>query len=97
MNFGQIFIVAAKAYKVKLTSEETSTAIRAVNKLGLHVAGVDILRSHKGPVVMEVNPSPGLEGIETVTGKDVATSIIKYIEKKVVKLKNKKKKCACQL
>ena len=74
-----------EALKVQLSREECTTAVKSARKLGLHVAGVDILRSKKGPVVMEVNASPGLEGIEKVTGKDVATSIIKYIEKKVKK------------
>ena len=49
--------------------------------MGLNVAGVDLLRSNHGPVIMEVNSSPGLEGIETATGKDVAGSIIQFIEK----------------
>jgi ribosomal protein S6--L-glutamate ligase len=49
--------------------------------MGLNVAGVDILRSNHGPVVMEVNSSPGLEGIESATGKDVASMIIQFIEK----------------
>jgi ribosomal protein S6--L-glutamate ligase len=49
--------------------------------MGLNVAGVDLLRSRRGPVVMEVNSSPGLEGIETATGKDVAGIIIEFIEK----------------
>jgi ribosomal protein S6--L-glutamate ligase len=66
---------------VKLTPEERSTAIRAANIVGLNVAGVDILRSNHGPVVMEVNSSPGLEGIEGVTGKDIAGMIIEFIEK----------------
>ncbi|MEJ2360735.1 MAG: 30S ribosomal protein S6--L-glutamate ligase [Gammaproteobacteria bacterium] len=66
---------------VKLTPEERSTAARAAKIVGLNVAGVDILRSNHGPVVMEVNSSPGLEGIEGVTGKDVAGMIIDFIEK----------------
>lgn len=66
---------------VKLTPEERSTAVRAANILGLNVAGVDILRSKHGPVVMEVNSSPGLEGIETSTGKDIAGMIIEFVEK----------------
>lgn len=65
---------------VKLTPEERSTALRSAKALGLRVAGVDMLRANHGPVVMEVNSSPGLEGIEKTTGKDVAASIIKYIE-----------------
>jgi ribosomal protein S6--L-glutamate ligase len=66
---------------VKLTPEERSTAVRAAKKMGLNVAGVDLLRSNHGPVVMEINSSPGLEGIEMATGKDVATMIIQFIEK----------------
>jgi ribosomal protein S6--L-glutamate ligase len=65
---------------VKLTPEERSTAVRAAGKMGLNVAGVDLLRSNHGPVVMEVNSSPGLEGIENATGKDVADLIIQLIE-----------------
>ena len=83
------------AQKVKLTPEESSTAIAAVKKLGLHVGGVDILRSKTGPLVMEVNPSPGLEGIEKASGKDVATAIIKYIEKKIDTGSKKQKKNTC--
>ncbi len=66
---------------VRLTPEERSTAVRAAKIMGLNVCGVDILRSNHGPVVMEVNSSPGLEGIETATGKDVASMIIEFIEK----------------
>ncbi len=73
------------AEKVKLTPEERSTAIRAVKTMGLKVAGVDMLRSNHGPVVIEVNSSPGLEGIETATGVDVAGKIIEFIEKNAVK------------
>ncbi len=74
---------------VKLTPEERSTAVRAAKKMGLNVAGVDILRSNHGPVVMEVNSSPGLEGIEKATGKDVAGMIVSFIEKNA-KLNNTK-------
>lgn len=69
------------ATSIRITPEERSTAVRSANIMGLNVAGVDILRSNHGPVVMEVNSSPGLEGIETATGKDVAGSIIDYIHK----------------
>lgn len=69
------------AQLVKITPEERSTAVRAARIMGLNVAGVDILRSNHGAVVMEVNSSPGLEGIEKATGKDVAAQIIDYIEK----------------
>lgn len=66
---------------VKLTPEERLTAVRSAKIMGLNVAGVDLLRSNHGPVVMEVNSSPGLEGIETATGKNVAGMIIDFIEK----------------
>ncbi len=66
---------------VRITPEERSTAVRAAKTMGLNVCGVDILRSNHGPVVMEVNSSPGLEGIEAATGKDVATQIIAFLEK----------------
>lgn len=69
------------AEKIKLTPEERSTAIRSAKAMGLRVAGVDILRSNHGPVVMEVNSSPGLEGIEKATNVDVSGKIIEYIEK----------------
>ncbi|AFY71003.1 Ribosomal protein S6 modification protein [Thalassoporum mexicanum PCC 7367] len=70
-----------KADKIKLTPEERSTAVRAAKSMGLKVSGVDLLRSNHGPVVMEVNSSPGLEGIEAATDVDVAGKIIEYIEK----------------
>jgi ribosomal protein S6--L-glutamate ligase len=66
---------------IRLTPEERSTAVRAAQKMGLNVAGVDLLRSNHGPVVLEVNSSPGLEGIETATGKDIADLIIQFIER----------------
>ena len=73
------------AKMVKITPEERSTAIRAAKVMGLNVAGVDILRANHGPVIMEVNSSPGLEGIEAATGKDVAGQIIEFIEAKAKK------------
>jgi ribosomal protein S6--L-glutamate ligase len=66
---------------IKITPEERSTAIRAAKTMGLNVSGVDILRSNHGPVVMEVNSSPGLQGIEEATGKDIAGMIIGFLEK----------------
>ncbi len=66
---------------VKISPEERRTAVRSAKVMGLNVAGVDLLRSNRGPVVMEVNSSPGLQGIENATGKDVAGMIIKFIEK----------------
>ncbi len=65
---------------IKITPEERSTAVRAAKVMGLRVAGVDILRSAHGPLVMEVNSSPGLEGIETTSGIDIAALIIEYLE-----------------
>lgn len=65
---------------IKITPEERSTAVRAAKRMGLNVCGVDMLRSNHGPVVMEVNSSPGLEGVEKATGIDVADKIIAFIE-----------------
>ncbi|EGB16098.1 alpha-L-glutamate ligase, RimK family [Pseudodesulfovibrio mercurii] len=69
------------AAPIKITPEERSTAVRAARIMGLNVCGVDLLRSNHGPVVMEVNSSPGLEGIEKATGIDIAGKIIEFIEK----------------
>jgi len=69
------------AEATKLTPTERKTAIKAASTLGLKIAGVDMLRSEHGPLVLEVNSSPGLEGIEGASGKDVAAEIIKYVEK----------------
>ena len=68
------------AERIRITPEERSTAVRAASALGLNVAGVDFLRSNHGPVIMEVNSSPGLEGIERATGEDIATRIISFME-----------------
>lgn len=70
-----------KATVVDLSKEERETALRAAKKLGLGIAGVDMLQSSRGPLVMEVNSSPGLEGIEGATGVDIAGKIIEYIER----------------
>jgi ribosomal protein S6--L-glutamate ligase len=66
---------------IRMTPEERATAVRAARTMGLNVCGVDLLRSNHGPVVMEVNSSPGLEGIEQATNKDVASQIIEFIER----------------
>ena len=66
---------------VRITPEERRTAVAAAKAMGLNVAGVDLLRSARGPLVMEVNSSPGLEGIEVATGKDIAGMIVEFIEK----------------
>lgn len=68
------------ASSVEITEEERTMAIRAAHIIGLNVAGVDMLRSNRGPLIIEVNASPGIEGIEKATGKDVAGSIIQFIE-----------------
>lgn len=68
------------ANKVEITADEKAIAVKAAATLGLDVAGVDILRSNRGPLVMEVNASPGLEGIESTTGLDIAGMMIDYIE-----------------
>ncbi len=77
------------ARQIKITPEERSSAVRAARALGLNVCGVDLLRSNHGPVVMEVNSSPGLEGVEKATGIDVAGRIIEFIEKNAVAGKTK--------
>jgi ribosomal protein S6--L-glutamate ligase len=71
----------ATAEKIRLTPEERSVAVRAARTMGLNVSGVDLVRSNHGPLVLEVNSSPGLEGIEAASGVDVATRIVEWIEK----------------
>jgi ribosomal protein S6--L-glutamate ligase len=66
---------------VRITPTERATAVMAARTMGLNACGVDMLRSNHGPVVMEVNSSPGLEGVETATGKDVAAEMIRFLEK----------------
>ncbi|WP_062061298.1 30S ribosomal protein S6--L-glutamate ligase [Aquimarina longa] len=68
---------------ITLTDEEENAAIKAVRALKLGVAGVDMLQSVRGPLILEVNSSPGLEGIETATGKDIAKTIIRFIERSI--------------
>jgi ribosomal protein S6--L-glutamate ligase len=80
-----------KGEKIRLTPEERSTAVRAAKTMGLKVAGVDIMRSNHGPLVLEVNSSPGLEGIEKATGVDVAEDVIRFIEKNAAPGKTKSK------
>jgi ribosomal protein S6--L-glutamate ligase len=77
--------------KVKLSAIEKKTAIAACKALGLNIAGVDMLRSERGPLVLEVNSSPGLEGVENVTGVDVAGKIIEFIEKQIERPLNRTK------
>jgi ribosomal protein S6--L-glutamate ligase len=76
------------ASAVKLTPQERAVAVRAAKVMGLNVCGVDLLRSNRGPLVMEVNSSPGLEGIEKTSGKDIASLMIEFIEKNANKTKS---------
>jgi ribosomal protein S6--L-glutamate ligase len=69
------------AHPVELTREERRTAVKSAKTLGLNVAGVDMLRSESGPLVIEVNSSPGLAGVERASGVDVASSVIEFLEK----------------
>jgi ribosomal protein S6--L-glutamate ligase len=66
---------------IELSDEEENAALMAAKALGLGIAGVDMLQSDNGPLIMEVNSSPGLEGIEGATGKDIAKAIIRYVER----------------
>jgi ribosomal protein S6--L-glutamate ligase len=75
---------------IKLTKQERQTALTAAKVMGLSIAGVDLLQSERGPLVLEVNSSPGLEGIEKATGKDVARSIIEFVVQKVATEKRRK-------
>ena len=69
------------AKTIKISPEERATAVRSAKAMGLEVCGVDMLRANHGPVVMEVNSSPGLEGVEAATGIDIAGKIIEHLEK----------------
>jgi ribosomal protein S6--L-glutamate ligase len=80
------------AKPIKISPEERKTALKAAKAMGLNVAGVDLLRSKKGPLIMEVNSSPGLEGIEKSTEKDIAGLVIEFIEKQVLSKKTSKTK-----
>ena len=79
------------AQVMKLSPEERSTAVRAAKAMGLNACGVDMLRANHGPVVMEVNSSPGLEGVEKATGLDIAGKMIEHLEKNVATGKTKTK------
>jgi ribosomal protein S6--L-glutamate ligase len=77
---------------IKLSRAEKQAALNAAKALGLDVAGVDLLQSDRGPLILEVNSSPGLEGIEGATGINVAAEIIKFIEESVAKKSSKREK-----
>ncbi|WP_258104140.1 30S ribosomal protein S6--L-glutamate ligase [Marinoscillum sp. MHG1-6] len=81
-----------EAKLLKLSRAEKSTALNAAKAMGLAVAGVDMLQSNKGPLVLEVNSSPGLEGIEKATGIDIADKIVQYVESGAQKNKKPRKK-----
>lgn len=70
------------AEKIKITPTERKTAVAAAKAMGLDVAGVDLIRSERGPLILEVNSSPGLEGIERISGKDIAGLMIEHLEKR---------------
>ena len=74
----------ATAYAIDLTPEQEDTAIKAADLMGLKIAGVDMLLAKEGPMILEVNASPGLEGIEGATQVDIASEIIQYIERSVI-------------
>lgn len=75
------------AEKVKITPQERAMAVKASKAMGLNISGVDILRSKRGPLILEVNSSPGLEGIEKATGKDIAGLVVEFVEKSIAKPK----------
>ncbi len=75
--------LGGKARAIEITDEEKNIAIKAVKTLGLDIAGVDMVRSNSGPKILEINSSPGLEGIEQATGVDIAGKIISFLEKMV--------------
>ncbi len=78
--------------KIKITEKERQMAIDSSKALGLQISGVDIIRSKKGPMILEVNSSPGLEGIESTSGENVAEAIIRYIERKAARRKRRDEK-----
>lgn len=79
-------------HKAKITPEERRIAVKAAKAMELRVAGVDIIRSKSGPMILEINSSPGLEGVEGATKKDIASMMIEHIEKNAPKHASKKKK-----
>lgn len=88
-EFRANYHLGAEVRSIKITPEERSMAVRAAKAMGLEIAGVDLLRSKHGPLVLEINASPGLEGIEKATGKDIAGLIIEYVERNAKPYKKK--------
>ena len=82
MSLGLTCIGGLSVEKITLTNEENQVAIKAAKILGLRIAGVDLMRSNRGPLILEVNSSPGLQGIESCTKTDVASQMITFIERK---------------
>jgi len=80
------------AMPVKITREERQVAVKAARRMGLKFAGVDLLRSKQGPLILEVNSSPGLQGIESVVGETIAESVMAYIEQNTFRQKPRIKK-----
>jgi ribosomal protein S6--L-glutamate ligase len=76
---------------IRLKRSEKAAAIKAAAAMGLHIAGVDMLQSDRGPLILEVNSSPGLEGIETATEKDIAGKIIEFVERNYQNKRGRKK------
>jgi ribosomal protein S6--L-glutamate ligase len=91
-EFRANFHLGGSVHPVKITSAEKKIAVTAAKLLGLPVAGVDIIRSKRGPMILEVNSSPGLEGIENASGKDIATEMIHCLERHFYGTKSKRKK-----
>lgn len=89
-DFRSNFHKGGSVKSVKTTLKEQRLAVKAAQHMGLQVSGVDILRSKNGPLILEVNSNPGLEGITKATGIDVAGEVVKYIERKVRGKKKKK-------
>ncbi len=88
-DFRSNYHAGGSVNNIEITDEERDLAIQSARHIGLNIAGVDILRSKKGAVVIEVNSNPGLEGIMNATGIDVPEKIIKYVERKIKKRRNK--------
>ena len=81
MNLDQIFTEEEPTRITNLAEEESKLALKAAQKLKLPICGVDILQSNRGPLIMEINSTPGLEGIEGASEKNIAQAIITYIER----------------
>ena len=90
-NFRANLHQGGTARAITLSHETTRLALQAAKLHQLDVAGVDIINAHRGPLILEVNASPGLEGIETVTGQDIATEVVKFLERRMQRRKKRDK------